>query len=323
MDSNRFEDNFKDNFEDNFNDLLSFDDKPSPQTTNKLSDNSVDLFDPLAATREVTSNTNNFFEFNEQHFQSNNNIIDIFLNNSTNMESVLKTNNVGKSSVFYDDFTEVESTLETSARHTAGSGATPLAARESVIRAQMALHEKNYTDLQSYRIFIGTWNVNGQSIYTSLAANWLACDPTPPDIYAIGFQELDLSKEAFVFNESPKEEMWFKACKEGLHPKASYECLRLVRLVGMMLIVFIKKELKEFVTNISSETVGTGILGRMGNKGGVAVRFDLHNSSLCFVNSHLAAHVEEFERRNQDYNEICSRLMFNVFKPPKSIKDHE
>ena len=40
-------------------------------------------------------------------------------------------------------------------------------------------------------------------------------DSEPPDLYAIGFQELDLSKEAFVFNESVRERDWTELVRGG------------------------------------------------------------------------------------------------------------
>lgn len=201
-------------------------------------------------------------------------------------------------------------------------GLTPIAARESVVKYQMALKEEQFTEIQHFTIFAATWNVKGLSPSGSLA-EWLATDAEPPDVYAIGFQELDLSKEAFIFTESPKEEEWQNAVSVSLHPKAKYKKVKLVRLVGMMLIVYAKETHMSYIGNVSAEYVGTGIMGMLGNKGGVAIRFEFHNTTICFVNSHLAAHVSEFERRNQDFHEICNRMIFHQLVPAVSIKDHD
>lgn len=62
--------------------------------------------------------------------------------------------------------------------------------------------------VNNYSILTCTWNVNGQPPNGIKLDQWLSTDELPPDIYAIGFQELDLSKEAFLFHETPREEEW-------------------------------------------------------------------------------------------------------------------
>ncbi|RUS72880.1 hypothetical protein EGW08_019354 [Elysia chlorotica] len=201
-------------------------------------------------------------------------------------------------------------------------GSKPGTSREKFARQILSDREDEFTNQTTFRVFCGTWNVNGQSPAEALH-KWMVVDNDAPDIYAICFQELDLSKEAFIFNDSPKETEWQNAVKAYLHPKASYRKVKSIRLIGVLLIVYIQEKHVPYVKFIDTDSVPTGIMGFLGNKGGVAIRMTLHGSSLCFVNCHLAAHQNETERRVQDHHDILAKTRFKQFDPPLRISEHD
>lgn len=64
---------------------------------------------------------------------------------------------------------------------------------------------------------------------------------------------------------------------------------------------------------LASDNVKTGLGGAAGNKGGVAIRFLLHSTSLAFVCSHFAAGQSQVNERNNDFNEISRKIQFPVW----------
>lgn len=60
-----------------------------------------------------------------------------------------------------------------------------------------------------------------------------------------------------------------------------------------------------------------------GNKGAVGVSMLINEASICFVNSHLAAHSSEIERRKEDHDEIIRRMQFEYGISRRCIDEHK
>ncbi len=77
---------------------------------------------------------------------------------------------------------------------------------------------------------------------------------------------------------------------------------------GIVLILFL------FNRDVAVDTVKTGLKGNTGNKGGVAIRFLLHSTSMCFVCAHLAAGQSNIQERNNNYFDITRRISFPMVR---------
>ncbi|XP_062559998.1 inositol polyphosphate 5-phosphatase OCRL [Armigeres subalbatus] len=193
--------------------------------------------------------------------------------------------------------------------------------RDSKFKEELDRRRHEYIVYEPYKIYTATWNVNGQTSVDIELPEWLSTTEDPPDIYAVGFQEIEWTPEKIIMNETKIDRTWVDKVMIGLHKGAEYEEVASVRLVGMMLTVAVKKTLRDRVSDCLTAAVGTGTL-KWGNKGGVGVSFQLNEALLCFVNTHLAAHTQEVERRNEDHDEIIRRMSFQKTFRGRSIDEH-
>ncbi|KAL4196065.1 hypothetical protein AMTRI_Chr04g244180 [Amborella trichopoda] len=113
---------------------------------------------------------------------------------------------------------------------------------------------------------------------------------------------------------------------DGKRPE--FQCVVSKQMVGIFITVWVRSDLRRHVRNASVSCVGCGIMGIFGNKGSVSVRFHLHQTSFCFVCTHLASGGKEGDEihRNSDASEILSRTSFTPSSNPnlpKKILEHD
>ncbi|KAL3700164.1 hypothetical protein R1sor_018186 [Riccia sorocarpa] len=154
---------------------------------------------------------------------------------------------------------------------------------------------------QKISLFIGTWNV-GNSRPPKDLTPWIPSNPHY-ELVAIGSQECDYPAR-HPFTECSKD--WLHTI--SAHLGGRYKLVHSTSRGQMRLVIFVRTDSEKAISDLDSGSIATGVGHVMANKGGVCIAFKFWDTSLCFVNSHFAAHVGQCGARNSNYREIAGQL---------------
>uniref|UniRef100_A0A3P9H8V4 Phosphatidylinositol 4,5-bisphosphate 5-phosphatase A n=1 Tax=Oryzias latipes TaxID=8090 RepID=A0A3P9H8V4_ORYLA len=165
----------------------------------------------------------------------------------------------------------------------------------------------------SISIHIITWNVGSAEPPDDITALLgLNVGDGNTDMYIIGLQEVNS-----MINKRLKDalftDQWSELCMERLSP-FGYVLVTSQRMQGLLLLVFAKYFHLPFLRGVQTETTRTGLGGYWGNKGGVGARMSVFGHTICFVNCHLPAHMENSDQRMEDFESILQQQQFEGVK---------
>lgn len=168
-------------------------------------------------------------------------------------------------------------------------------------------------------IRITSWNVAGQEPGpTPVIDHLFEKYPTRlpnlrPEIEIVGLQEAPqyLLKDPWTENLS--------SCLQ----KRGYILYKRHKLSGILLYIFVLREIIFRIRDFETESVRTGFGGLLGNKGGVSLRFNYNGNTFAVTNSHLAAHQERLRERVDDHKTILEQSKFLLDKRTPSLPEHE
>lgn len=109
------------------------------------------------------------------------------------------------------------------------------------------------------------------------------------DIYVVGLQEMvELNTGNITKGKDENTAaIWHENIKSSLNKNGrGFEFIALTQkvMVGLYIVVFIKSTVAHSVRGVKKFRVKTGLSGLTGNKGGVAVRFAIDDTSFSFIN---------------------------------------
>lgn len=190
------------------------------------------------------------------------------------------------------------------------------------LETMMQESDTEYCSFREVRAAVVTWNVGAiipDQVRSDFIADAIHGDDAP-EILVFGFQEvvdledravtaksiLGFGKKKDVVKTEQHQSRVYREWRDYLarciskYTPYAYSELCTSSLVGLFQCVFIRQEQRGNVQKLSANDVKCGMKGRYGNKGALITRFVLDDSSLCFVNCHLAAGQTQTSHRNND-----------------------
>ena len=189
-----------------------------------------------------------------------------------------------------------------------------------------------HTNSSKVKIMCITWNIAGIScnvdynITKLFTENIFYYKNEPPDIIVVGIQEIiKLSITSILSIVSNQENVitWttniINTISKVFKGNEYYQ-LKCMDLVGIYLLVLVKKSLRKNVSLIDSNTTKTGVYGTMGNKGFFTLTLKCFDSLISFGSGHFEAGQSKNEDRISTLIQLLNKSV-NINDVEFSFKD--
>ncbi|SCV69412.1 BQ2448_2432 [Microbotryum intermedium] len=204
--------------------------------------------------------------------------------------------------------------------------------RDDWLDAEMHLRQRDYCTFRSIKTLCVSWNVDasrpGDLVGTQANLDFLTDvlrSVDAPDIISFGFQEMinledkkltaksmllgkKKGDQKFADSVSSSYRVWHDklvhAVRLAMPPESPYTVVHVGDMIGLFSCIFVKCSEAMALRDIAQITVKTGMGGRYGNKGAILARFVIDDTSICFINCHLAAGQTHRRQRDRDLVDI-------------------